>query len=203
MTRPLPSHTTPTHLAPVARDPWLIRPEVKPAARLRLFCFTYAGGGASIYRPWTRELPPELELCAVQLPGRENRLLEPAYTEMPALVEQLGTVLAPYLDRPFAFFGHSMGALVAFEMARTVRRRYGRSALHLFVSGHAAPRIARRRPPVYQLPDAAFVDAIRELNGTPEEVLENADLMALVLPALRADLTVCETYRYVSGEHLT
>ena len=196
MTRSLLSRPTATDRAPTARDPWLVRPEIRPTARLRLFCFTYAGGGASIYRPWTRELPPEVELCAIQLPGRESRLLEEPYTEMAALVEQLSAALDPYLDLPFAFFGHSMGALVAFEMARAIRRRRGLSPVHLFVSGHAAPQIRRRRAPVHQLPDAAFVETIRQLNGTPEQVLENAELMALVLPALRADLALCETYTY-------
>ncbi len=180
------------------RDPWIVRPEMRPAARLRLFCFSYAGGAASIYRPWTRELPPEVELCAIQLPGRESRLLEQPLSEMSTLVERLADVLEPYLDRPFAFFGHSMGALVSFDVARELRRRHGISPIHLFVSGHAAPQVERRRAPVHQLPDAAFVDAIRELNGTPEQVLQNAELMELVLPALRADLAVCETYRYAA-----
>jgi len=184
------------------RDRWVVRPEPRPAASLRLFCFSYAGGGASIYRSWTRELPPQVELCAVQLPGRESRLLESPYTEMSALVERLVDALGPYLDRPFAFFGHSMGALVSFEVARELRRRYGVSPLHLFVSGHAAPQVQRRRPPVHQLPDEAFIDAIRQLNGTPEQVLQNAELMELIVPALRADLAVCETYRYVGAAAL-
>jgi medium-chain acyl-[acyl-carrier-protein] hydrolase len=197
MTRPMLYCPTPAHRAPTERDPWLIRPETRPTARLRLFCFTYAGGGASIYRPWTRELPPEVELCVIQLPGRESRLLEEPYTEMSALVEQLSAALDRYLDIPFAFFGHSMGALVAFELAREIRRRRGLSLVHLFVSGHVAPSIQRRRAPVHQLPASEFVEAIRRLNGTPEQVLENAELMELVLPALRADLALCETYTYV------
>ena len=196
MTRSLLSRPAATDRAQTARDPWLVRPEIRPTARLRLFCFTYAGGGASIYRPWTRERPPEVEFCAIQLPGRESRLLEEPFTEMAALVQELGPALDPYLDLPFAFFGHSMGALVAFEMAHEIRRRRGLSPIHLFVSGHAAPQIRRRRAPVHQLSDAAFVEAIRQLNGTPEQVLENAELIALVLPALRADLALCETYTY-------
>jgi medium-chain acyl-[acyl-carrier-protein] hydrolase len=95
-----------------------------------------------------------------------------------------------------------MGALVSFEVAREIRRRHGMSPVHLFVSGHAAPRVERRRAPVHQLPDAAFVDTIRQLNGTPEQVLQNAELMELVLPALRADLAVCETYRYTAEDPL-
>jgi medium-chain acyl-[acyl-carrier-protein] hydrolase len=185
-----------------ARDPWIVRPEVRPEARLRLFCFSYAGGAASIYRPWTRELPTEIELCAIQLPGREGRLLEQPYSEMSTLAERLADVMERYLDLPFAFFGHSMGALVSFEVARELRRRHGISPVHLFVSGHAAPQVARRRAPVHQLPDAAFVDAIRELNGTPEQVLQNAELMELVLPALRADLAVCESYRHTGAAPL-
>jgi medium-chain acyl-[acyl-carrier-protein] hydrolase len=184
--------------AVAGRDPWVVRPEVRPDARLRLFCFSYAGGAASVYQPWMRELPHDVEVCAIQLPGREGRLLEQPYTAMAPVTERLADALDRYLDRPFAFFGHSMGALVSFEVAREIRRRHGISPQHLLVSGHAAPRVARRRAPVHQLPDAAFVDAIRELNGTPEQVLQNAELMELVLPALRADLAVCETYAYVA-----
>lgn len=180
------------------RDPWIVRPEVRPDARLRLFCFSYAGGAASVYRPWTHELPHDVELCTIQLPGREGRLLESPYTDMEPLARCLADVIEPYLDRPFAFFGHSMGALVSFEVAREIRRRHGISPRHLLVSGHAAPRVMRRRAPVHQLPDDAFVDAIRELNGTPEQVLQNAELMELVLPALRADLAICETYAYTA-----
>jgi len=176
------------------RDAWLVRPDARPAARLRLFCFSYAGGGASVYRPWLRELPPEIELCAVQLPGRENRLLEAPYAEMSALVEQLGSVIDRRLDLPFALFGHSMGALVSFEVARQIRQRHGLSPVHLFVSGHVAPQLKRHQTPIHHLSEPDFVEAIRRLNGTPEQVLENAELMALILPALRADLQLCETY---------
>jgi medium-chain acyl-[acyl-carrier-protein] hydrolase len=196
MTTTLLSQLARSSQTPPVRDPWIVRPELRPAARLRLFCFSYAGGAASIFRPWTRELPQEIELCAIQLPGREGRLLEQPYSSMSPLVDRLAEILEPYLDRPFAFFGHSMGALVSFEVARAIRRRHGVSPVHLFVSGHTAPQIERRRSPVHQLPDADFIDAIRQLNGTPEQVLQNAELMELIVPALRADLAVCETYRY-------
>src|SRR5690349_1857727 len=97
-------------------DPWIVRPRPNPRARLRLFCFPYAGGGASTYRSWPAYLRDEIEMVAVQLPGREERLREPAFDSASELCLQLASVLAPYLDRPFALFGHSMGALVAFEL---------------------------------------------------------------------------------------
>jgi len=125
-------------------NPWLIRPQPQPAARLRLFCFPYAGGSASIYHSWDAELPVGVELCAVQLPGRQNRILEDAFSTMPDLIAALVTALAPALDRPFAFFGHSMGAITAFELARALRRLDRPGPVYLAVSAHRAPQLPPR-----------------------------------------------------------
>jgi medium-chain acyl-[acyl-carrier-protein] hydrolase len=178
------------------RSDWVIFPQPKAQARLRLFCFPYAGGGAASFRKWAVNLPSEIEICLVQLPGRETRLFEPAFTRLPPLINTLVDVLRPYLAFPFALFGHSMGALIAFELARHLRRQNWLTPLHLFVAGCAAPQISNEDSPISQLPMPEFIAELRRLNGTPEAVLQHAELMQLLLPTLRADFSVCETYIY-------
>ena len=179
-------------------NPWINCPKPNPQARLRLFCFPYAGTGASTFRTWSDQLPPDIEVCPVQLPGREKRLSEPLFTHLSPLVKILALILLPYLDRPFAFFGHSMGALVSFELTRKLRHHKAPSPMHLFVSGRRAPQIPNPDPPIHQLPDNAFVGELRRYNGTPEAVLQNPELRSLFLPILRADLAINETYTYIS-----
>jgi medium-chain acyl-[acyl-carrier-protein] hydrolase len=181
---------------------WVSSPRPNPQANLRLFCFPYSGAGASIFYPWQNVLPPAIEVCPVQLPGRETRLAEPPFTRLPPLVGELAPALLPLLDKPFAFFGHSMGTLVSFELARCLRQHYGLSPVHLMVSGHNAPQTPDDEPPIHDLPEHEFTQKVRELNGIPEDVLANAELWQLLLPILRADFTVCETYAYQPGRPL-
>ena len=131
------------------------------------------------------------------LPGREFRLREPAFTEFEPLVEALTREIFPYLDRPFAFFGHSMGAIISFELARRLRSERSLETDHLFVSGRRAPQLPERDPEIHKLPDAEFLAEVQRLNGTPNEVLDHAELMELLKPMLRADFSVCHTYNYV------
>jgi medium-chain acyl-[acyl-carrier-protein] hydrolase len=154
-----------------------------------------------MFRTWADGLPPELEVWPVQLPGRESRLKEPAYTRLAPLVETLAQVLQPHLSMPFAFFGHSMGALISFELARQLRP-YGQTPAHLFVSGRRAPHLPDIDPPIYHLPQPEFIEELRRLQGTPEAVLQSAELMALILPCLRADFAVCETYAHAESAAL-
>lgn len=174
--------------------------EVKPHARMRMFCFPYAGGGASIFRGWTASLPADLEVCPVQLPGRESRLREAPFTRSELMVTALADALQPYFDLPFVFCGHSMGAAVAFELTRELRRRGRPQPLHLFASGRRAPHLPPREEPIHELPEPEFLVKLRELNGTPEEVLQHDELMRLLIPILRADFGVNETYTYTSEE---
>jgi medium-chain acyl-[acyl-carrier-protein] hydrolase len=169
---------------------------------MRMFCFPYAGGGASVYRGWGASLPNDVEVCPVQLPGRESRLREPAFTDLKTMVPAVADALDPYLNLPFVLFGHSMGAAIAFELARELRRRGRAQPLHLFVSGRRAPHLPAREEPIHALPEAEFIAKLRELNGTPEEVLQHEELMKLLLPILRADFGVNETYEYVPEEPL-
>lgn len=175
-------------------SPWLLRGPVDRGAQWRLFCFPYAGGGGSLYMSWARELAPTAEVCAVQLPGRENRLREPAYATCAELIDATFQALRPYLDMPFALFGHSMGALVAFELARRLRAERAPSPERLFVSGHRAPHLPSPHPPLAHLPDGEFLAQIRmRYNGVPDEVASHAALMALLLPCLRADMALIES----------
>lgn len=180
---------------------WIIQPLRRQKAQIRLFCFPYAGGGASSYRTWPKELPPQVETYLVQLPGRENRLKEEPMTNLGILAPKVAATLIPYLDMPFAFFGHSLGALIAFEVARIlINQRY--SPIHLLVSGRRAPHLCTNKPTISHLPDQEFKDEIRRMNGTPEQVLQHKELMDLLLPILRADFFMHETYRYVDSDPL-
>lgn len=169
-----------------------------PQARLRLFCFPYAGGGASIFHTWSASLPQEIALYPVQLPGRENRLRERPFTHLTPLIQTLAQVIQPYLNRPFAFWGHSLGALISFELARQLRRQNDPLPDYLLVSGYRAPHKPPLHSPIHQLPDAEFVEELRRFNGTPEAVLGNAELLQLFLPLLRADFAASETYIYTA-----
>lgn len=177
-------------------NPWLARSRLNGGGRLRLFCFPYSGAGASVYYPWLTAFPAPVDVCPVQLPGRETRLSEAPFTELEPLVEAAGEALLPYLDRPFACFGHSLGALLSFELARYWDRHYGVRPIHLFVSAHPAPHVPETEPPIHALPDPVFVEKLRELNGMAEEILAHTELLQLLIPILRADFGICETYRY-------
>jgi len=167
-----------------------------PQTRLRLFCFPYAGGGGSIFRGWQDHLGAAVQVCPVQLPGRERRIAEKAFTDANLLVSAAARALRPYLDLPFALFGHSMGALICFELARYLRKEQNIQPACLFVSSRRAPQLPSRRPPIYALPDTELIEELRHLNGTPAEVLEHQELLELMLPILRADFKVVETYHY-------
>jgi len=180
----------------VPAERWLAYREANPRARLRMFCFPYAGGGASAYRGWGASLPQEIEVCPVQLPGREGRLREPPFTRSEEMITAIADALTPWLDLPFVFFGHSMGGMIGFELTRELRRRGRTLPLHLFVSGRRAPQLPARDEPIHDLPEPEFIERLRELDGTPEEVLQHAELMKLLIPLLRADFAVNETYEY-------
>jgi medium-chain acyl-[acyl-carrier-protein] hydrolase len=161
-----------------------------------LFCFPHAGGNASVFRDWAEEFPKEVEVCAIQLPGRGGRIFEPPAVSLVETIAALSEAFRPYQDRPFALFGHSLGALVGFEFARRLRAMNIRP-VHLFVSGRGAPQLPDPEPPIRHLPAAEFVEAVRwRYQGIPDEILRDGEMMNLWLPALRADITIDETYRY-------
>ena len=175
---------------------WTVVARPNPDPRVRLFCFPYAGGSATIYREWGEILPPDIEVQAVQLPGREWRLKDEPYDRVRPLVEELATVLKGLFETPFAFFGHSLGAIISFELARELRRRGLAAPERLFLSGNRATHLPRLEMDIHNAPDEVFFEGLRRLEGTPEELLENEGLMKLLLPAMRADFAMAETYEF-------
>ncbi len=174
---------------------WLAYRKLNPKAKLRLFCFPYAGGGASIFRPWLKYLPQDIEVCPIQLPGRENRLNEKPFNRLTPLIQKLSEVIRPYLDVPFVFLGHSMGALISFELAHHIRFHYKLEPLSLFVSGCRAPNRICRNTRMHQLPTEDFLQELRKFEGMPEEILNHPELMEILIPILRKDFEIVETYK--------
>lgn len=184
-------------------DPWIACPKPNPQARLRLFCLPCAGGTTSAYSTWSNNLPADVEVCLVQLPGRGSRLMEQPFTRFSSLIQTLMPILRPYLNIPFAFFGHSMGAVLGFEIARQLRSWDNPSPIHLFACSCAAPQALNFNPPIHILPEAAFVAELRRrYNAIPQPILENNELMQLFLPCLRADFAMLETYVYTTESPL-
>lgn len=204
-------------VASPAGNDWLVFPKPNPSARVRLFCFPYSGGGAAPFRAWAEMLHPAIELVSIEPPGHASRIDEPAITRLDSWLEQLAPLMAPYLDKPAAFFGHCLGALTLFEAARWLRRHGRLDLAHLFVSGARPPhRVARDGPfeehllatllkherfdplvPGHEQPDEVFAEMIRHFNiGATEELLANAELRRLLLPAVRADFAMAFHYRF-------
>jgi medium-chain acyl-[acyl-carrier-protein] hydrolase len=177
-----------------------IKPNLQ--AKLRLFCFPYAGGSSFSFRGWGDNLPDILELCPIELPGRGTQMKSPSLTQVKLIVEAIAPHLLPYLDKPFAFFGHSLGGIIAFETVRLLRREHGLNPVCLFVSGCRAPQIPSKNPPIHNLPEPEFIDELRRLNGTPEAVFQSPELLELLLPILRTDFAAFETYIYLSEPRL-
>jgi medium-chain acyl-[acyl-carrier-protein] hydrolase len=180
---------------------WLLR-ENSTRPKLRLFCFAYAGGSATMYLPWQAELGPHIEVCAIQLPGRAGRYSEKPFTDISELSETVARVIGANSDLPFAFFGHSLGGLIAFEVARVFQRQNQAMPAALFVSGCAAPQLRPAPRHLHLLNDVDLVAQLARYGGTPPAVLEHRELMSLLLPAIRADFTMVETYRYQAGPPL-
>jgi len=163
-----------------------------------MFCFPYAGVGPSIYFPWQVHLPPEVELFVIQSPGREGRFREASIQTMEIIVREISQAIAKYLDKPFVTFGHSLGALTSFETVRVLRRKFGKHPSHFYVSGFRAPQLPDPDPPIHSLPDKLFVEELRRrYDGLPAVIFEDQDLLDIFLPAIRADMTVSESYTYV------
>ncbi len=171
-------------------------------ASQRLFCFAHAGGGPSFFRSWPAGLAPDISVSPVLLPGREMRLAEPPFRHIAELVEPLGLALEPFLDLPYAFFGHSLGAVIAYEVARWLSARSAMGPACLLVSGRLAPAAAPPRRQISALPDDQFVAQVQRLNGVPPEVLSEPELLGLLLPVLRADFEIAETYQPLPGGRL-
>lgn len=182
---------------------WLGTAVDRSDAPIRLFCFAHAGGGPSFFHSWRPLLRPDVEVCPVLLPGRESRYRERPYTRMTALIGPLVEGLRPYADRPYGLFGHSLGALVAFEVARRLCAEPADGPLlRLLVSGRRAPQLPPRRPDVAGAPREHFLDIVTRLGGMPEQMLRQPDLLDVWLPVMRADFSINETYTPQDGPRL-
>jgi len=171
-------------------------------ASVRLLCLPHAGAGAASYHAWGAGLAPDIAACPVQLPGRESRVLEQPYRRMDDLLTELPGAIGHMLDAPYAVFGHSMGALVAFELVRRIRGSGWPPPLHLFVAGCHAPHLSCAGPTLHDLPACELAEALRALGGTPRQVLDDPALLQAIAPLLRADFSMHETYQYVAGPPL-
>ena len=189
-------------LSSTSLDSWIAGRKPNLQARSRLFCFPYAGGAASVFRAWSDGLPTDVEVCPVQFPGRETRLMESPFRQLSVLVDALAEALGPLLDKPFALFGHSLGSLVSFELVRQLRAKHQTRPVRLFVSAGPAPQIPHRGLPIHDLPKREFAAELRQLNGTADELLDHHEFMDVVLPSLRADFALYESYRYYPGPPL-
>lgn len=183
-------------------SPWILESPVRKPGRCRLFCFPYAGGGASLFTGWT-SLDPEAEVVSIQLPGRENRLREPAATRLDDILPSLLEAIGPQLFGPWAVFGHSFGGLLAYETARAAVRDGYEPPEAIVVSACRPPDVATRFPKLlHTLSDDELVQALEDLGASPSPILGDQEMRSLVLPAVRADIELCETYEHVSDDVL-
>jgi medium-chain acyl-[acyl-carrier-protein] hydrolase len=176
---------------------WIVRPQAREDASLQLVCLPQAGGNAWTYRQWAERLPDEIELLAIQYPGHGDRLGEEPHREFDRLLSGVTKYLAPELNRPYALFGHSMGALLAFETARALQAMNVAPAKHVFLSGYNAPEalsIPDGGTPVHEMSDSQLLDRIEALDCTPREILEDKEMRVLLLRQIRADSSVCDSH---------
>lgn len=178
-----------------ARTPWLPF-GVDRDANIRLLCLPHAGAGAISFHAWGKTLPRHIATCPVQPPGREHRKGEKPLTEVGPLVAELAPVVLAELNSPYAIFGHSTGAICAFELAREIRRLGGRAPVHLFVAGRPAPHLPLPRTQVALLSPDELAELLRRLGGTPEELLADDDFLASIQTLLAADFSLNQGYEY-------
>ncbi len=183
-------------------DAWIQRFHPAPQSRIRLVCFPHAGGSASFYSPMSASLSPGVEVLAVQYPGRQDRRADKPIGNIPELADRIFEVLQLHVDRPLAFFGHSMGAVVAFEVARRLEQKANTAPVVLFASSWRAPS-KHRHEAVHLRDDEGLVVELKSLNGTDVKLLDDEELLRMILPAVRSDFKALETYTFSPGPMLS
>ena len=183
--------------APQEGNKWISERNRVEGTRIRLFCLPHAGSGSAPFNAWKRSLPTFVELCPILLPGREIRLDETSYTDSDLLIHDMANALTGWLDKPYAIFGHSMGALLAFELAQSLRAKGLREPSYLFLSGRIASHLSQPHQPIHHLPHDEFIAELEaRYGGLPQEILQDRQVLEYFLPILRTDLTLIETHRY-------
>jgi medium-chain acyl-[acyl-carrier-protein] hydrolase len=182
---------------PPKKNRWLVCSQPIPRADIRLFLFPYAGGVPAAFNKWPAEFPENIETNIVHYPGRGSRFNEAPIKELTVLVHEINQAILPLLDKPFIFFGHSMGGILAFELARQLDIQ----PQILFISACGAPQLPNPNPPIHSLSDSEFLKSLQDFNGLPADAISNSELMQLLLPTLRADFEAIENYKYLSSEH--
>ncbi len=177
---------------------WTPQEFSRSSINLRLFCFHYAGGGASLFRGWNKILPIGIEVIPVQLPGRETRINEKPYTRILDLIPDTMNALQDLFNYPYALFGHSMSGLIAYELTHAINEKKLKKPEMLFISGRCAPHIRKCGPPIHSLSDSKFVGELCKLGGISTEILNSPELIQLIIPLLRADIELVEMYAHIS-----
>lgn len=177
-------------------DRWIVKHQANSLARLRLFCFPIAGGNASAFQSWADQLPEHIEVCAIQLPGRQQRMAEPPYKRMPLVIQALERAIHPHLDLPFAIFGTCTGTLVGYELVQRLAWVAGVQPVHFLASCCRAPHLPDRDQPIHGLPENEMWAELERLGGTPPIISHHPALKSMLSPILRADFELAETYHY-------
>jgi surfactin synthase thioesterase subunit len=177
-----------------SKDKWFVKYRSEHSTALRLICLPYAGGSISTYANWINEVPEGVEIIAVQPPGRGVRFIEPPFDSMHALVESLFSALTPILTEPYVVFGHSLGSWVSYELLKKIQKNNLTLPVHFFASGARAPHIEKKKENIHALPDEQFKERLKKLNGTPQSIIENHELMDFLMPVLRADFKIANDY---------
>lgn len=183
-------------------DRWLAIPKPKPNAPLRLICLPYAGGNANSFVPYSALQELNAEICAVQLPGKGSRLNEAQYQSIDTLVEDLAEVLTPIIDKPYVIWGHSFGSRIGFELIRYFKEHKMPMPIHFIPAASRAPHELNTRNPIHGLSDEGFKIKLKEMGGTPDEIIEHDELMSILLPGLKADFKLAETHKVSTIEQL-
>lgn len=182
---------------------WIKYGNKNPDAKIRLFCLPYAGASASIYNKWQNEFGKLIEVQPIQLPGRENRYEEKYDTNVKDLVQNISVGIEQFLDKPFAIFGHSMGAILAYELSCEIYKRYAKKLTALFVSACRCPeQMSDYKPIIHNLPDDEFFKAVQGYNGIHPEFLQSKEFIQYFIPILRNDFKTVETYTYEKKSQL-
>jgi len=178
------------------RDKWFFCRVPKPRATMRLFCFPFGGGGASVFHSWSDAMRDDVEVRALQLPGRETRFKEPREKDVNNLIKNIAQALAAYQDMPFAIFGYSFGSFLAFEVSRELRRQNMKMPMHLFIAALQAPQTPPAYPPIAALQDEEFVQKVEYYYQPEGEAWNNLELREFLLPVLKADVALYESHVY-------